>query len=490
MNNTAQHPDAAARGRDIDAALEQAPLVAILRGLRGEEALAVGEALYAAGVRVAEVPLNSPDPFATIAAVARHFEGRMLIGAGTVLRVEEVHALADSGCAFCVSPNTDTAVIGAALQHGMVPMPGFSTPSEAFAAIAAGARHLKAFPAHGAAPRLSALSAVLPKGVRLIAVGGVSPGDLDALWAAGVVAIGVGSDLFKPGRSAEDVGARATGWMRALRQRPARAALLCNPQATVGESPLCVGASEVCWLDPVGPSLLRWDGEHCSRVPLSEPVWALAAVGDGFVGNGEGHFLRMSAAGEIVAGPDIELGAGCRLNDMAMDARGGLWGGSMHRGLLSGKGAIFHTPDPLQAPRRVAEGLGIANGMVFSADGQTLFVIDTLARTLLAYPADIVAGTLGEPRVITDFLGVPGKPDGLALSPQGRLWAGMWGGHAVVELAENGAVLRSIPIPAPHVGSLCFADDGRLFVSTARARLSPDALAQYPGSGGLFVIQT
>ncbi|HVJ39032.1 MAG TPA: SMP-30/gluconolactonase/LRE family protein, partial [Stenotrophomonas sp.] len=97
---------------------------------------------------------------------------------------------------------------------------------------------------------------------------------------------------------------------------------------------------------------------------------------------------------------------------------------------------------------------------------------------------------LGEPKVVTDFLGLPGKPDGLALSPQGRLWAAMWGGQAVVELAENGAVLRSIPIPALHVGSLCFAADGRLFVSTARARLGPADLQKYPGSGGLFVVQT
>ncbi|HEY9254773.1 MAG TPA: 2-dehydro-3-deoxy-6-phosphogalactonate aldolase [Stenotrophomonas sp.] len=476
--------------QQLDAWLQQAPLVAILRGLRGEEAIAVGEALYAAGVRVAEVPLNSPDPFATIAQLAKHFEGRMLIGAGTVLRAAEVQALAATGCAFCVSPNTDASVIGAAVDHGMVPMPGFSTPSEAFAAIAAGARHLKAFPAHGAGPRLSALAAVLPKDVRLVAVGGVAAADLEGLWAAGVSAVGVGSDLYKPGRSAEEVGLRAAHWMQALRQRPAAAVLLCNPQAMVGESPLIDAVGDVLWLDPTVPCLLRWDGAQCSRVALSEPVWSLALWNGKLLGNSEGHFLRMSAEGVIEAGPEIALGPGCRLNDMTVDARGGLWAGSMHRGLLSGKGALWHAPDYSQAPRCVAEGLGVANGMVFSADGTTLFVIDTLARTLLAYPADIAAGRLGEPKVVTDFMGVAGKPDGLALSPQGRLWAAMWGGHAVVELAENGAVLRSIPIPAPHVGSLCFADDGRLFVSTARARLGPADLQNYPGSGGLFVVQT
>lgn len=470
-------------------ALAQTPLIAILRGLSAEDAIPVVQALYDAGVRIAEVPLNSPDPFTTIQTLVQAFGSRMQIGAGTMLDVAEVARLSAIGCAFCVSPNTDVAVIRATREHGMVPLPGFSTPSEAFAAIAAGARHLKAFPAHAAAPRLSALSAVLPKDVQLIAVGGVVTRDLDALWAAGVSAIGVGSDLYRPGRPAEDVGARAIAWLHALRQRPAQAALVCNPQAMVGESPLLVD-DEVLWLEPTAPALLRWNGSTCTRTPLTEPVWSLALHDGELRGNSEGHFIRMSLQGDITPGPEIDLGPGCRLNDMTLDARGGLWGGSMHRGLLSGKGALFYTPDPMQPARRVAEGLGVANGMVFSADGRTLFVIDTLSRTLLAYPADIDAGTLGEPKVVTDFLGTPGKPDGLALSPQGRLWAAMWGGHAVVELAENGAVLRSIAIPAPHVGSLCFAADGRLFVTTARARLSPQDLAASPGSGGLFVVQT
>ncbi|HVJ37121.1 MAG TPA: 2-dehydro-3-deoxy-6-phosphogalactonate aldolase, partial [Stenotrophomonas sp.] len=378
--------------QQLDAWLQQAPLVAILRGLRGEEAIAVGEAIFAAGVRVAEVPLNSPDPFATIAILAKHFEGRMLIGAGTVLSVAEVQALAATGCAFCVSPNTDASVIRAAIDYAMVPMPGFSTPSEAFAAIAAGARHLKAFPAHGAGPRLSALAAVLPSDVRLVAVGGVAPSDLEALWAAGVSAVGVGSDLYKPGRSAEEVGLRAANWMQALRHRPAAAVLLCNPQAMVGESPLIDANGDVLWLDPTAPCLLRWDGNHCSRMALREPVWSLALCDGQRVGNSESHFLRMSADGAIEPGPEIVLAPGCRLNDMTVDAQGGLWAGSMHRGLLAGKGALWHAADVSQVPRCVAEGLGVANGMVFSADGSTLFVIDTLARTLLAYPADITAG--------------------------------------------------------------------------------------------------
>jgi len=470
-------------------ALAETGLIAILRGLTGDEAIAVVEALYTAGVRLAEVPLNSPDPFPTIAALSAHFEGRMLIGAGTVVTTDAVEQLAATGCAFCVSPNTDPAVIAAALAKGMIPLPGFATASEAFVAIAAGARHLKAFPAHGARPQLSALSAVLPAGVTLIAVGGASVGDIGAYRDAGVRAFGVGTDLYRPGRAADDVGRRAAAWIQALQAPPTPVAMLAHAaQTMVGESPLFDAEGTLCWVDPTVPCLLRWEGTACTRVPLTEPVWALGRVGAALVGNGETHFLSLLAEGSIIAGPEIDVGAGCRLNDMVVDSRGGLWGGSMHRGLLSGRGALFHATRSEAPARRVAEGLGVANGMAFSADERTLFVIDTLARTLLAYPADIHAGTLGEPRVVTDFLGVPGKPDGMTMGPEGHLWVAMWGGHAVVELAPNGAVLRSIPVPAAHVGSLAFDDDGRLFITTARARLSDADLARSPGAGGLFVV--
>ncbi|WDS37788.1 2-dehydro-3-deoxy-6-phosphogalactonate aldolase [Pseudoxanthomonas sp.] len=477
-----------ARLTQFEAWLAEVPLIAILRGLPGDDAIAVVEALFDAGVRLAEVPLNSPAPFDTITRLARHFEGRMLIGAGTVVAATDVARLAEGGCAFIVSPNTDAAVISATLAHGMVPVPGFSSPSEAFAAIAAGARHLKAFPAHQARERLAALSVVLPADVTLLAVGGVAHEELDGLWQAGVRGVGVGSDVYRPGRDATEVGARARAWTQALQRRTASpATLLCNPQALVGESPLVMD-DQVLWVDPTRPSLLRWDGQACTRTALPEPVWALGLVDGQLVGNGEEHFVRLDAAGQVQAGPRIEVGPGCRLNDLVIDPRNGLWGGSMHRGLLAGKGALFYAPSVDQPARKVAEGLGVANGMAFSADGGTLYVIDTLARTLLAYAVDIEHGRLEEPRVVTDFLGVPGKPDGMARAPDGRLWVAMWGGDAVVELAENGAVLRSVAVPAHHVGSLCFGEDGRLFVTTARARLSPQALERAPGSGGLFVI--
>lgn len=474
----------------FDRALADTGLIAILRGLTGADAIAVVEALHDAGVRLAEVPLNSPDPFTTIATLVAHFQGRMLIGAGTVVSTDAVGQLAATGCAFCVSPNTDPAVIAAAVAHGMIPLPGFATATEAFAAIAAGARHLKAFPAHGARPQLSALSAVLPAGVTLVAVGGVGAGDIAAYRNVGVKAFGVGTDLYRPGRDVAEVGRRATAWMQALQAPAAPVATLVHAaQTTVGESPIVAADGSVHWVDPTVPCLLRWDGTACTRVPLSEPVWALGQVGPGWVGNGETHFLQLAEGGAIVAGPEIDVGAGCRLNDLVVDGNGGLWGGSMHRGLLSGRGALFHAPRVDAPARRVADGLGVANGMAFSTDERTLFVIDTLARTLLAYPADIDAGTLGEPRVVTDFLGVPGKPDGMAMAPDGHLWVAMWGGHAVVELAPNGAVLCSIAVPAAHVGSLAFAGDGRLFITTARARLSDADLARTPDAGGLFVVR-
>jgi Entner-Doudoroff aldolase len=473
----------------FDRALADTGLIAILRGLTGAEAIAVVEALYAAGVRLAEVPLNSPDPFSTIAMLVAHFEGRMLIGAGTVVTTSAIEQLASTGCAFCVSPNTDADVIAAAVAKRMIPLPGFATASEAFAAIAAGARYLKAFPAQGARPQLSALSAVLPAGVSLIAVGGVGTDDIGAYREVGVRAFGVGTDLYRPGRAADDVARRATAWIQALQASPPPVATLAHAaQTMVGESPIFDADGTLCWVDPTVPCLLRWDGTACTRVPLPEPVWALGRVGAAWVGNGEAHFLHLAADGGIAAGPDIDVGAGCRLNDLVVDSRGGLWGGSMHRGLLSGRGALFHAASADAPAQCVADGLGVANGMAFSRDERTLFVIDTLARTLLAYPADIEAGTLDEPRVVTDFLGVPGKPDGMTMAPNGHLWVAMWGGHAVIELAPNGAVLRSIPVPAAHVGSLVFADDGRLFITTARARLSDADLARSPGAGGLFVV--
>jgi 2-dehydro-3-deoxyphosphogalactonate aldolase len=202
----------------LSAALADVPIIAILRGLRPDEAVAVGEALLDAGIRAMEVPLNSPDPLLSIAAMADALGDRALVGAGTVLHVGEVQDLAQCGARFTVSPNTDAAVIGAALDAGMEALPGFQTPTEAFAAIKAGADWLKLFPAGVLGiEHYRALSAVLPPHVRVAAVGGVGAANARDWLDAGFAALGVGSELYKPGDSADAVASKARALVAAVR---------------------------------------------------------------------------------------------------------------------------------------------------------------------------------------------------------------------------------------------------------------------------------
>ena len=466
----------------LDTALAELPIVAILRGLRTEEAAEVVGALYDAGIRVAEVPLNSPDPFETITLLCREFGERMAIGAGTVTSVAQVRRLAECGATICVSPNTDAGVISEAIRLGMVPLPGCATPTEAFAAIAAGARHLKFFPAAGHEGDIAALRTVLPKDVAVLAVGGVSPATIPALRAAGCTGFGIGSDLYKPGRSAAEVGTRAHALVHALRHAP-RAQLLANPGAIIGESPVAQDGA-VTWTDPVRRRIYRFAQDQLSEREVEQPIFGLAALPDGRIaGTLEARFCTLDG----ITGPAAEIGAGCRFNDLTADAAGGLWGGTMHKAILADRGAIFHASAPDAEPRCVATGLGVPNGMAFSQDGKTLFVIDTLARTLIAYPADSEAGTLSEPVIVSDFMNVPGKPDGMTRAPDGRFFVAMWGGGCVAELAPDGALLRTLPVPAPNLSSAALAGD-TLYVTSSRMRLSPAQLKTCPASGGLFAI--
>lgn len=204
---------------DLSAALAQVPIIAILRGVCPDEAVAVGEALLAAGIRVMEVPMNSPDPLLSIAAMADALAGRALIGAGTVLHVGEVHDLAQCGARFTVSPNSDARVIGAALDAGLLPLPGYQTPTEAFAAVAAGADWIKLFPAGPLGiGHFQALAAVLPKHIRTVAVGGVGAANARAWLDAGVAALGIGSELYRPGDSAAGVAEKAAALVAAVRR--------------------------------------------------------------------------------------------------------------------------------------------------------------------------------------------------------------------------------------------------------------------------------
>jgi 2-dehydro-3-deoxyphosphogalactonate aldolase len=191
------------------AALDPLPLVAILRGLTPAEAPAIGAALYAAGFRVLEVPLNSPQPLQSIAALAKAFPDAV-IGAGTVRTEDEVRLVHEAGGRVIVSPHFDPEVVAAAVARGIACLPGVATPSEAFAALAAGASGLKLFPAEMIPPAaVKAMRAVLPPEVLLLPVGGITPTTMAAYRAAGANGFGIGSALYNPGKDAAAVTASA-----------------------------------------------------------------------------------------------------------------------------------------------------------------------------------------------------------------------------------------------------------------------------------------
>jgi 2-dehydro-3-deoxyphosphogalactonate aldolase len=189
--------------------LAELPLVAILRGVTPERIAGVAAALFESGIRAIEVPLNSPEPFKSIEILARSYGERCLTGAGTVLEPADVDRVVAAGGKLLVTPNTNPAVIARGVEKKMVVMPGFYTPSEAFAAIAAGARTLKLFPAAAGTAHLKALLAVLPKDVPVYAVGGVGAGNMKEWRWAGAAGFGLGSDLFKPEFTDEEIAARA-----------------------------------------------------------------------------------------------------------------------------------------------------------------------------------------------------------------------------------------------------------------------------------------
>jgi 2-dehydro-3-deoxyphosphogalactonate aldolase len=196
--------------------LQDLPLIAILRGIRPQEVLAAADALTSAGFRIIEVPLNSPEPLESL----RHLAGRtgLLVGAGTVLSPAEVEAVAAAGGRLMVAPNADREVIAAAKRLGMVAIPGVATPTEAFAALAAGADGLKMFPAEILPPKaVKAWRAVLPASMALLPVGGITPESMADYLAAGADGFGLGSALYKPGMSAAELGQRAKAFATAYR---------------------------------------------------------------------------------------------------------------------------------------------------------------------------------------------------------------------------------------------------------------------------------
>ena len=197
--------------------LGECPLVAIIRGVTPEEAEAIGNALLEAGIRIIEVPLNSPDPLASIARLSRTLGHRALVGAGTVLDPAHVAEVQAAGGRLIVSPSTDTAVISATVAAGLVSSPGYFTPSEAFAALKAGAHALKLFPAEAASPAvLKSQKAVLPSDVPVIVVGGVSPEWMQPWLAAGASGFGLGGGLYQPGQSGEETAVKARAYFAGL----------------------------------------------------------------------------------------------------------------------------------------------------------------------------------------------------------------------------------------------------------------------------------
>ena len=198
-------------------AMAQVPLIALLRGLTPAEAPAIGQALVSSGFAIIEVPLNSPEPLHSIATLTRLLPST-LIGAGTVLRVQQVKEVHAAGGRLIVSPNFNPAVVAQALALGMVVLPGVATPSEAFAALDAGAHGLKLFPAEMLSPAtVKALRAVLPTTAALMPVGGITPDNMAAYLAAGATGFGLGSALYAPGRSAEQVHLTAQNFVNAFR---------------------------------------------------------------------------------------------------------------------------------------------------------------------------------------------------------------------------------------------------------------------------------
>jgi 2-dehydro-3-deoxyphosphogalactonate aldolase len=197
--------------------MSECPLVAIIRGVTPEEAEAVGEAIHAAGIRIIEVPLNSPEAFTSIGRLARTMGDRALVGAGTVLDAVDVARVADEGGELIVSPNTDHAVIHAAASADLVSMPGYFTPSEAFEAIQSGATALKLFPAEAATPTvLKSQRAVLPKDMPLLVVGGVTPDNMQPWRDAGADGFGLGGGLYKAGQSPQQTGEKARAYVAGL----------------------------------------------------------------------------------------------------------------------------------------------------------------------------------------------------------------------------------------------------------------------------------
>ncbi len=198
-------------------AIKAVPIVAILRGVTPDEVIDIAQAIFDAGVRIIEVPLNSPEPFVSITKLADHFGDRAVVGAGTVLTVGDVARCRDAGAQIIVSPNMNAGVIRATTAHGMISAPGCLTPTEAFAALDAGAHAVKLFPGELiTAAAVKAMRAVLPKNALVLVVGGVTVDNVSSYVTAGANGFGIGGGIYRAGFTAEQAGHNAEQFVSAL----------------------------------------------------------------------------------------------------------------------------------------------------------------------------------------------------------------------------------------------------------------------------------
>ena len=205
---------------EYDRHFAECPLIAIIRGVTADEALDIGGALIEGGIRIIEVPLNSPEPLKSIERLASRFGNEASIGAGTVLKPEQVEQVSGAGGRLIVSPNMNPKVIRATTAAGMISCPGIFTPTEAFTALEAGAHTLKLFPAEGATAKVvKAMRAVLPRDVPLVVVGGVNPDSIPEWLEAGANGFGLGSGLYKPGQTAGETLTKARAYAAAVKER-------------------------------------------------------------------------------------------------------------------------------------------------------------------------------------------------------------------------------------------------------------------------------
>lgn len=202
--------------QQFEQALAQCPLIAIIRGVKPEEVVSVAETLMAEGIRIIEIPLNSPDPFKSLALLAKCMAGRGLCGAGTVTHVSEVQAVKDAGGQLIISPNCNTDVIKATLANRLMSLPGCLTPTEIFDAIGAGASYIKLFPVGDmSANYLASLHGPLPKNITTLAVGGIDENNMADYWRAGAKGFGLGSNLYRAGDSINVIQAKTRTLMAA-----------------------------------------------------------------------------------------------------------------------------------------------------------------------------------------------------------------------------------------------------------------------------------